>query len=66
MLNGLGQLGKSVRRRDMLRYGGLGLLSVALAACGGKKDGDEAPGAAGNPARPTVTGAAVQAFVAGA
>ncbi|MFD9498964.1 hypothetical protein [Streptomyces sp. NPDC060035] len=65
MLNGLGQLGKSVRRRDMLRYGGLGLLSVALAACGGKKDGDEAPGAVGKPARPTVTGAAVQAFVAG-
>ncbi|WP_329210684.1 hypothetical protein OG257_24285 [Streptomyces sp. NBC_00683] len=50
----------------MLRYGGLGLLSVALAACGGNKDGDEAPGAAGKPARPTVTGAAVQAFVAGA
>ncbi|MFE2018554.1 hypothetical protein ACFW9O_11010 [Streptomyces sp. NPDC059499] len=49
----------------MLRYGGLGLLSVALAACGGKKDGDEAPGAGGKPARPTVTGAAIQAFAAG-
>ncbi|WP_406093944.1 hypothetical protein [Streptomyces sp. NBC_01013] len=60
------QLRKGVRRRDAIRYGGLGLLAVALAACGGKKDGDEVPGAAGGSAVPTVTGAAVQAFVRGA
>ncbi|MEU1471512.1 hypothetical protein ABZ434_25240 [Streptomyces sp. NPDC005761] len=65
MLNGIGQLRKSVRRRDALRYGGLGLLAVALAACG-KNEADEASGAAGGAARPTVTGAAVQAFVRGA
>ncbi|MFG3141904.1 hypothetical protein ACGFZA_37510 [Streptomyces sp. NPDC048211] len=65
MQNELGQLRKSVRRRDALRYGGLGLLAVVLAACG-KNEADEASGAAGGSARPTVTGAAVQAFVRGA
>ncbi|MEU1371060.1 hypothetical protein ABZ454_33675 [Streptomyces sp. NPDC005803] len=66
VLNGLGQLRKGVRRRDALRYGGLGLLTVVLAACGGKKDGDEAGGPVAGPARPTVAGAAVEAFVRGA
>ncbi|MER7725726.1 hypothetical protein [Streptomyces sp. NPDC096323] len=66
----MSQLRKAVRRRDALRYGGIGLLAVALAACSKNKDSDgsqEAPGAAGKPAsKPTVAGAAVEAFVSGA
>ncbi|NED14639.1 hypothetical protein G3I33_24545 [Streptomyces sp. SID9124] len=62
-------MGKFVRRRDVLRYGGIGLITVALAACGRDKDSDgslEAPGAAGRPApKPSVTGAAVAAFARG-
>ncbi|WP_330240119.1 hypothetical protein [Streptomyces sp. NBC_00525] len=71
MLNDIRQLRKIVRRRDVLRYGGIGLLTVALAACGKDKKGAdgslEAPGSAGRPAaKPTVTGAALEAFVSGA
>ncbi|NEC63352.1 hypothetical protein G3I41_01640 [Streptomyces sp. SID9727] len=53
-----------VRRRDALRYGGIGLITVALAACGRNKGSDGVPG---RPAtKPTVTGAALEAFVSGA
>lgn len=66
----MSQLRKVVRRRDVLRYGGIGLLTVALSACSRNKGSDgspEAPGAAGEPAaKPTVAGAAVEAFVSGA
>lgn len=58
------QLRKTVRRRDALRYGGIGLITVALAACGRNKDSDGLPGRSAP--RPTVTGAAVEAFVSGA
>ncbi|MEU2022527.1 hypothetical protein ABZ565_10205 [Streptomyces sp. NPDC016469] len=58
------QLRKIVRRRDALRYGGIGLVTVALAACGRDKGSGGSPG---RPApRPTVTGAALEAFVSGA
>ncbi|WP_261991616.1 hypothetical protein [Streptomyces sp. OR43] len=70
MFDDMRQLRKVVRRRDALRYGGIGLLTVALAACSRDKGTDgslEAPGAAGRPAAtPTVAGAAVEAFVSGA
>ncbi|MEV8225206.1 hypothetical protein AB0P41_03900 [Streptomyces sp. NPDC079167] len=70
MPNEFMQLRKAVRRRDLIRYGSLGLLSVALAACGGKKGEDDdasgAKGRGGGSSRPTVAGAAVQAFVQGA
>ncbi|WP_237694276.1 hypothetical protein [Streptomyces sp. SID2563] len=57
------QLTKIVRRRDALRYGAVGLVTVALAACGRNKDSDGAPG---RPAtKPTVAGAALEAFVSG-
>ncbi|MEV5654155.1 hypothetical protein [Streptomyces sp. NPDC052291] len=69
MFDDMRQLGKFVRRRDVFRYGGIGLITVALASCGRDKDSDgslEAPGAAGRPApRPSVTGAAVAAFARG-
>ncbi|MFE6765261.1 hypothetical protein [Streptomyces sp. NPDC057689] len=69
MLDDMRQLGKFVRRRDVLRYGGIGLVTVALAACGRDKDSDgspDAPGAGGRPVpRPSVTGAAVAAFARG-
>ncbi|MEU9090350.1 hypothetical protein [Streptomyces sp. NPDC048428] len=69
MLDDMRQLRKVVRRRDALRYGGIGLLTVVLAACSKDKGSHgslEAPGAAGKPAaKPTVAGAAVEAFVSG-
>ncbi|MGW1180442.1 hypothetical protein ACWD7Y_00670 [Streptomyces drozdowiczii] len=69
MRDDMRQLGKFVRRRDVLRYGGIGLVTVALAACGRDKDSDgspDTPGAGGRPApKPSVTGAALAAFARG-
>ncbi|MET9933322.1 MULTISPECIES: hypothetical protein [unclassified Streptomyces] len=66
VLGSFGQVRRIVGRRDALKYGGLGLLSLALAACGGKKgDGGGGRTSDGRPAGATVTGAAVEAFARG-
>ncbi|MGW3514205.1 hypothetical protein [Streptomyces hydrogenans] len=67
MLDEFRQVRRIVGRRDTFRYAGLGLLSLALAACGGKKDGSGGGRADGDgPARATLAGAAVEAFARGA
>ncbi|BBC39088.1 hypothetical protein SGFS_103820 [Streptomyces graminofaciens] len=66
MLREFRQLQKIVGRRDAIRYGGLGLVGLALAACG-KKNDDGGPGATTSDKRgkATLAGATVEAFVRG-
>ncbi|MEU1123020.1 hypothetical protein ABZ371_05420 [Streptomyces sp. NPDC005899] len=67
MLGDFRQVRRIVGRRDAIRYGGLGLLSVVLTACGAKEDDGRSGTAPGDrPAKATVTGAAVEAFAQGA
>ncbi|MFB7279807.1 hypothetical protein ACFCZV_22060 [Streptomyces hydrogenans] len=67
MLDEFRQVRRIVGRRDTLRYAGLGLLSLASAACGAKKDGSGARRTDGDkPAETTLAGAAVEAFARGA
>lgn len=67
VLNGwYGQVEKTVGRRNALRYTGLGLVSLVLTACGGKKSGNGTTNPEGGKSvRATVTGAAVAAFARG-
>ncbi|MDQ0796192.1 hypothetical protein [Streptomyces sp. B1I3] len=69
MLDNYRRVRRIVGRRDAIRYGGLGLLSLALTACGAKKDdgrSGKTPDGAPGKAKATVTGAAVEAFARGA
>ncbi|MFJ6405584.1 hypothetical protein ACIQK9_08650 [Streptomyces hydrogenans] len=67
MLDEFRRVRRIAGRRDTLGYAGLGLLSLAPAACGGKKDGSGAGRTDGDePAETTLAGAAVEAFARGA